>query len=100
MADHVDNETALEEVMAFLEEPPTPGTPDDARFGARLRQVLAASIIDEPPDEDDPTPKAELPLDLDLRQRLERVARQQAGNPFGDHPDGIGPTLGMDLRRS
>ena len=100
MIDAVDNDTALEEVMAFLEEPPIPGSPDDARFGARLRQVLAASIVDEPVDEDDPVPRAELPLDDDLRRRLEKVARHHAGNPFGDHPEGIGPTLGMDLRKS
>jgi hypothetical protein len=100
MIDRVDNDTALEEVLGFLDEPPIPGSPDDARFGARLRQVLAASIVDEPEDEDDPVPKADLPLDDDLRRRLEAVAKHHASNPFGDHPDGIGPTLGMDLRKS
>ena len=100
MIERVDNDTALEEVMGFLDEPPVPGSPEDARFGVRLRQVLAASIVDEPIDEDDPIPKAELALDDDLRRRLEQVAKHQARNPFGDHPDGIGPTLGMDLSKS
>ena len=100
MPDRVDNDTALEEVMGFLADPPEAGTPEDTRFGARLRQVLAASIIDDPVDEDDPIPKAELALDADLRARLEKAAKQRHGNPFGEHPDGIGRTLGMDLRKS
>ena len=54
MIEPVDNDTALEEVLAFLDKPPVPGSPDDERFGARLRQVLSASIADEPEDEDDP----------------------------------------------
>lgn len=100
MPDRVDNDAALEEVMAFLAEPPAPDTPEDARFGARLRQVLSASLVDDPVDEDDPIPKAELALDADLRGKLEAVARRRSGNPFGEHPDGIGPTLGMDLSKS
>jgi len=100
MTDHVDNDTALEEVLEFLGQPPAPGTPEDARFGARLRQVLAASIVDEPLDEDDPMPKAELAIDDDLRRKLEAAARRRSSNPFGEHPEGIGPTLGMDLSKS
>jgi hypothetical protein len=100
MTDRVDNETALEEVMGFLADPPVPGTPEDALFGARLRQVLAASIVDDPIDEDDPIPKAELALNAELRARLEAAAGRRGGSPFGEHPEGIGPTLGMDLRRS
>jgi len=97
MIEPVDNDTALEEVLAFLDKPPVPGSPDDERFGARLRQVLAASIADEPEDEDDPAPRPELALDAGLRGRLEAIARRHARNPFGEHPDGIGPTLGMKL---
>lgn len=100
MTEPVDNDTALEEVMEFLADPPAPGTADDVRFGARLRQVLAASIVDEPMDEDDPAPRPELALDDDLRRRLETAAKQRSGNPFGEHPEGIGPTLGMDLGKS
>jgi hypothetical protein len=100
MTDHVDNDTALEEVLEFLAAPPAPGTPEDARFGARLRQVLSASIVDDPVDEDDPMPKAELAIDDDLRRKLEAAAKRRSANPFGEHPDGIGPTLGMDLSKS
>jgi hypothetical protein len=36
-----------------------------------------------------------------LRRRLEAAARRRNGShPFGEHPDGIGPTLGMDVGRS
>ncbi len=100
MTDRVDNDDALEEVLGFLADPPAPGTPDDARFGARLRQVLSASIVDDPADEDDPVPKPELSLDADLRRKLEAAARHRSSNPFGEHPDGIGPTLGMDLGKA
>lgn len=98
MVDRVDNDTALEEVMTFLDSPPEPGSPDDARFGERLRQVIAASIpLDEGEDpEDGPT----LRLDDDFRRRLEKVATDRGGHYFGDHPGGIGPTLGMDLSKS
>lgn len=97
MTDRVDNDTALEEVLEFLANPPASGTPEDARFGDRLRQVLSASIVDDPLDEDDPIPKAELTLDDDLRRKLEAIANRRSSNPFGEHPEGIGPTLGMDL---
>lgn len=100
MTDHVDNDTALEEVLELLAAPPTPGTPEDARFGERLRQVLSASIVDDPVDEDDPVPRPELALDQDLRRKLEAVAKRRSSNPFGEHPEGIGPTLGMDLGKS
>jgi hypothetical protein len=99
MPDRVDNDTALEEVMSFLDSPPEEGSADDARFGERLRQVIAASIpLDEGEDpEDGPT----LQLDDKFRSRLEKVARQRGGSHyFGDHPDGIGPTLGMDVSKS
>ena len=91
----VDDETALEEVMAFLDSPPTDAD-DDARFGERLRQVIAASI---PLDEgDDPDDAPILALGADLRRRLEETARRRSeGKPFGDHPEGIGPTLGMRI---
>lgn len=98
MVDRVDDDTALEEVMSFLDTPPEPGSHDDKRFGERLRQVIAASIpLDEGEDpEDSPT----LRLDDDLRRRLEKLAADRGGHYFGDHPDGIGPTLGMDLSKS
>lgn len=98
MLDRVDNETALEEVMAFLGNPPEAGSPDDTRFGERLRQVIAASI---PLDEgEDPEDAPKLRLDDAFRSRLEALARERGGNYFGEHPDGIGPTLGMDVSRS
>ena len=100
MTDRVENDAALEEVMDFLAEPPAPGTPEDARFGARLRQVLSASLVDDAVDEDDPLPKPELALDDGLRARLEAAAKHRSSNPFGEHPDGIGSTLGMDLSKS
>ncbi len=100
MTDRVDNDTALAEVMGFMASPPAKGTPDDARFGERLLQVLAASIVDDPLDDDDPVPKAELTLDADLRARLEKASLQRNGNPFGGYPDGMGPTLGGGLSKA
>lgn len=99
MADRVDDETALEDVMAFLDNPPEPGGAEDARFGERLRQVIAASAPLS--EDDDPEDAPTLALDADLRARLEALAHRRAqGSYFGEHPDGIGPTLGMDLSKA
>ncbi len=98
MSQTIDNDTALEEVMSFLDSPPEPGSADDARFGERLRQVISASIPLE--EGDDPEDAPTLQLDDDFRRRLEKVATDRGGNYFGDHPDGIGPTLGMDVSKS
>lgn len=96
MLDAVDDETALEEVLAFLDSPPQAGSADGERFRARLRQVIAASIPAD--DVDEPEDATRLALDDDLRRRLDALARRHAeDHPFGDHPYGIGPTLGMDL---
>lgn len=98
MSDRITDEAALEEVMTFLDDPPEPGSADDNRFGERLRQVIAASI---PLDEgEDPEDGPALRLDDAFRSKLEKVAQQRGGNYFGDHPDGIGPTLGMDVSKS
>ncbi|PIB94331.1 hypothetical protein [Caulobacter sp. FWC2] len=99
MSDRVDDDTALEEVMGFLDAPPEEGSADDARFGERLRQVIAAAI---PLDEgEDPADGPTLQLDDGLRGRLEALAKKRGGSHyFGDHPDGIGPTLGMDVSKS
>lgn len=86
-------EDALEVVVGFLEAPPEPDSDAGRRFDHALARVLAGA----------PTPMtddhgAAPTLDPGLRQRLDDLARRRAGhNPFGDHPDGIGPTLGMDL---
>lgn len=89
-------EDALEVVVGFLEAPPEPDTDEGRRFDEALGRVLAGA----------PTPLADAPdeapaLDPGLRQRLDDLVRRRASrNPFGDHPDGIGPTLGMDLGKA
>ncbi|WP_426012784.1 hypothetical protein [Caulobacter sp. DWR2-3-1b2] len=99
MTDRVANETALTEVMEFMASPPARDTPEDARFGQRLLQVLAASIVDGPLDEDDPVCTAELTLDADLRARLEKASLERNHNAFGGYADGMGPTLGGGLNK-
>jgi len=97
MISTVDDETALEEVLAFLDAPPEAGSAEEARFSARLRQVVAASIPSAEHEKAEDAPR--LTLDEDLRRRLDALARERADHhPFGDYPNGIGPTLGMDLR--
>ncbi|MBI1682457.1 hypothetical protein I4Q42_02110 [Caulobacter hibisci] len=88
-------EESLEVVLGYLDHPPTEGTLEDAAFLAALDHVLTASL----PEDDDEDLIDSLGLDDDLRSRLEAVAlRRHASHPFGEHPGGIGPTLGMDLR--
>lgn len=90
-------EAALEAIIAFLQDPPAPDTAEGRHFDAALQRVLAsAPVISEEALEESPTAG----LDPGLRQRLDALARRRSGDkPFGEHPDGIGPTLGMDLRR-
>ena len=89
-------EEALEVVLRHLDNPPAEGTPEDEAFLIALGEVLAASR-DGLDDEDDV--ERAIVIDDDLRTRLEAIAhRRRPLNPFGEHPDGIGPTLGMDLR--
>jgi len=91
-------EEALEVVLSHLDCPPAEGTPEDEAFLAALDEVLVASqggLDNEGGDEQ------AVVIDDDLRARLEAIAHRRGPlNPFGEHPDGIGPTLGMDLRVS
>jgi hypothetical protein len=96
MPEVVDDETALEEVLAFLDAPPAAGSADDERFVARLRQVIAAAI--PAAEGEDPEDAPTLRIEDSLRERLEALAKARAShNYFGEHPNGIGPTLGMDV---
>lgn len=89
-------EEALETVVAFLDAPPAPGSGDGLRFDKALRRVLAGG-----PAQLDAIAETAPVLDPGLRARLDDLARRRVGhNPFGDHPDGIGPTLGMDLGKA
>ena len=86
-------EDALQIVIDGLEAPPHPDSQEARRFDQALRQVLAGAPA--PRGDADEAPPA---LDPGLRQRLDDLAKRRARhNPFGDHSDGIGPTLGMDL---
>lgn len=89
-------EEALEQVTAWLEAPPPAGSPEDAQFQAAVERVLAEPGL--PGESDDQAQAVDdiVRLDEDLRRRLEALANRHR-NPFGEHPDGIGPTLGMDL---
>jgi len=92
-------EDALESVLAFLDDPPAPDTQAGQTFDAALRHVLAsapATGLAAPSEAD-----VIAGLDCGLRARLDDLLRRRAPrHPFGDHPDGIGPTLGMDLSKS
>jgi hypothetical protein len=96
---HLDWEDALEIVVGFLESPPEADTEDGKRFDQALLRVLAGA----PGGDHDGAMQVDAAagLDASLRERLDDLARRRAhANPFGDHPDGIGPTLGMDLSGS
>jgi hypothetical protein len=96
---NLDWEDALEVVVAFLDDPPAADTDEGRRFDEALFRLLAAapSRGHDAVSDGEPAPR----LDAGLRARLDDLARRRAeSNPFGDHPDGIGPTLGMDLRKS
>lgn len=91
-------EDALEAIIDFLQDPPAAGTAEGQRFDAALQRVLAsAPVVSEAALDESPT----LGLDPSLRERLDDLARRRTGaNPSGEHPNGIEPTLGMDLSHS
>jgi hypothetical protein len=98
MTQPIPNETALEEVMRLMENPPAEGSAEDVRLGVLLKQVIAASI---PGDEDEDDAVAPLAVPDALKGRLDALAKKRSSDkPFGDNPDGLGPTLGMDVGRS
>ncbi|SFI60987.1 hypothetical protein [Caulobacter sp. UNC279MFTsu5.1] len=98
---HVDWEDALEIVVGFLEAPPAADTEDGKRFDQALLRVLANAPTADHDDGAAAPADSVAGLDEGLRARLDALARRRAhANPFGDHPDGIGPTLGMDLSGS
>jgi len=89
-------EDALETVTTWLEAPPPSGSPEEARFLAAIERVLAEPGGPEASAEQTAAIEDIVRVDDDLRQRLAKLAGDRR-NPFGDHPDGIGPTLGMNL---
>jgi hypothetical protein len=83
-------EAALEEVIHLYDHPPSPGSAGDDRFTALLDKVIRYR------DSAPPEVIAPMTLDADLearRRRLENLHPKQ-------NPDGIGPTLGLDLSHS
>ncbi len=89
-------EDALETVLASLEAPPPSGSPEEARFLAAIERVLTEPDGPEVGADQAAAIDHIVRVDDDLRARLSKLASAHR-NPFGDHPDGIGPTLGMDL---
>jgi hypothetical protein len=91
----VDRETferELEEAMALLEHPPRPGSAEDRRFVELLARLESYREPDTPPETEAPDSGAS-----ELGRRIEALRRRREGVR---HPDGLGPTLGMDLDRS
>lgn len=98
---HPDWEDALETVVGVLDSPPQADTEAGKRFDEALRRLLASAPT-AGQDDGVAAPTGGLAgLDEGLRARLDALARRRGHTgPFGDHPDGIGPTLGMDLSGS
>ena len=92
-----DDEAALEAVLAFLDAPPLYGSAEDRLFGLLLRRVNEAAVTPMEATED-----ATLVLSEDLVRRLADLERRRSlgEHPYGDHPEGLGPTLGMDVRHA
>ena len=83
-------EAALEQVIHLYDHPPAPGSADDDRFTALLDKVIR--YRDSVPLE----VLAPKTMDADLETRLRRLENLHPKQ----NPDGIGPTLGMDLSHS
>lgn len=86
-------ERDLEKAMGFLDRPPRPGSAEDRRFCELLARLDRRQATEPAP----PTAAPDENGVSDLDRRLEALSRRRRGEP---RPDGLGPTLGMDLRRS
>lgn len=87
-------EAALEQVLAYMEHPPAPGTPADEAFTDLLECIRGYA-----PPAELPAPSGDHRVDLyrELEARLDALdARTRRKIP--EH--GIGPTLGMDVSHS
>jgi hypothetical protein len=85
-----DFENALEEVIDLFDHPPSPGSAGEGRFAALLDQVIR--FRDSAPAEE-VAPLTQAP---GLEARLRRLQELHAK----PDPNGIGPTLGMDVSHS
>jgi hypothetical protein len=94
LADQVAFETALQDAIDLMEHPPRPGTEEDARLQGLLNDIsryqpqeAAAATAGEPAARDR------------FNERLEAFEARRAheAEESGYNPDGIGPTLGMDV---
>ncbi len=96
MIDDHDDEAALEMVLAYLDAPPLEGSEEERLFGRLLSKVNQAAVATREESAD-----ATLVIGEDLRLRLLDLERRRSeGQPFGVHPEGLGPTLGMDVSHS
>lgn len=92
-------EADLETVMAYLDQPPEPGSAEDQHF-ARLLERLERAEAELTASEPDAEPPA---MAEEVRQRLAalRALTEPQEKPRfvkgGD--EGLGPTLGMDVGR-
>ena len=87
-------EDALEQVMAYMEHPPAPGSEQDRAFSELLEYIRSyepsVSVDDSSGD-----PDADLRRELEIR--IESL-RRRTHREVPEH--GIGPTLGMDVSHS
>ncbi len=100
MDDEVSGATAaefdaiLEEVTAYLENPPPEHSEADRRFGRLLEMLQAQPVPSFEPHETAHRDEARV---AKLDKALARAASLDRRPAFGEHDQGIGPTLGMDV---
>lgn len=92
----LDDEAALEMVLAYLDALPLEGSEEDRLFGHALRHVNSVVAA---PQADAREPALSVNEDL-VRRLADLERRREEGKPFGSHPEGLGPTLGMDVSHS
>lgn len=99
--DEAGLEQALDQVAAFLEAPPEPGSPQDAEFGALLAEIeryRPSLSVPEPPSEwsrlaeraDDLAAQAS-----EFQQAREAREDRERLSSFPEDGRGIGPTTGV-----
>lgn len=95
--DDQEFEAALEQAAQSLKTPPAPDTVEEEAFFYLVAEIAAYERSFDPPQT-----SRERTLAAELEELKTRLAARNAAKrePFGHHPDGIGPTLGMDVSHS
>ncbi|MFN3513157.1 MAG: hypothetical protein ACK41C_08945 [Phenylobacterium sp.] len=88
-------------VARFLNAPPQPGSPEEARFAALLDELELYRCSELPPAPESPFMRLRMEAEalqrrvVDFQRHREAVRERSRFAPFPDDSQGVGPTTGV-----